>query len=199
MMKIKLLACFVLVLMQIRIVAYAAPALSWEGADKNNASWTKITISALDKNYHILNKAEDIQNFCPRYKNIGKKQRLHVWGELISQLAFYESTWNPSASLDRDGDDYEDRPSGLLQLNYNDAVRSRSCNFALDRQDRSVYNAKLNLQCGIQILSKQISRYGRIVLGSRAYWAVIKQDHKHDKSKMIQKNMKNNLKFCVKK
>ncbi len=40
----------------------------------------------------------DIGYFCPKYKNLNANQRLLVWGQLFSAVAYPESSWNPTTS-----------------------------------------------------------------------------------------------------
>jgi len=190
-------------------VAKAETKLSWESKNPKSSEWTKIALAQIEKHFDKLDKVEDMETFCPEYKKLDKGQRINVWGELISAMAFYESGWNPNAQFTETGlgnDEITGRvltSEGLLQLSYNDTKWSKSCQFdwELDKNNRgshptTILTPKNNLECGITILSKQINKHKKVVIKKGAYWAVIKEGHQNNKTEGIKKMMSTSLTFC---
>lgn len=75
---------------------------------------------------------------------------------------------------------------GLLQLSYQDA-KYHGCgfNWQLDKQmnvkslDKTIFDPKLNLECGMIILEKQVKTYGILVTERTPYyWAVLNKANK---------------------
>ena len=189
-------------------IGAATPILSWEEKNSKNSEWTAITLNAIEKNFDALDKAEDITDFCPEYRNLEKDQKIHAWGELISAITFYESSWNRYAYMEEVSlgiDPITALPyvsSGLMQLSYGNKRWAKWCEFhwETDRtaqpKDISIFKPKNNLECGIGILANQIQRRDRIVLSDGAYWAVIKKNNRHRKITNIEA-MVQKLPFCI--
>ena len=185
----------------------AEPVLSWETKDIKNREWTRITLAAVEKQFNKLDKAEDIEQFCPQYKTLDKEKKITVWGELISAMAFYESGWRTNVELTEIslGTDQVTgmvvTSQGLLQLSYGDTKWATWCEFDWEADKKNVDNptilrAKNNLECGIAILANQVSKHKLITLsGKHAYWSVLKKDSKWKKIDGISKMVKR-LSYC---
>jgi len=183
-------------------IATAESILSWEAKNPKNKEWTKITLAAVEKNFNKLDKAEDMEQFCPQYKNLEKDKKIVVWGELISAMAFYESGWRTNVELTEIslGTDSVTgmvvTSQGLLQLSYGDTQWATWCDFDWEADkknvdDPTILRAKNNLECGIGILANQVNKHKLITLsGKHAYWSVLKKDSKWKKIDSITKMVK---------
>lgn len=190
--------------------AWAETKLSWENKSPKNSEWTKFVLTEIESKYEKLEKAEDMETFCPQYKNLDKGQRIVLWGELIAAMAFYESGWNPNAQFTETGlgnDEITGKvltSEGLLQLSYNDIKWTRACQFDWEADKNNngsrpttILDPKNNLHCGITILSNQINKHKKIVLKKGAYWAVIKEGHHNNKVPGITKMIQARVKECL--
>jgi len=190
------------------LLALAQPQLSWEEQHPERSEWTAATLAAVQKHYKDLDSVSDMEQFCPNYHKLDRDQRVNVWGELFSLLAFYESGWNPHA-------DYTeitlgiDRvtgqrvvSSGLLQLSYGDKLWAKWCPFdwegdlTIKSFATSIHNPKNNLQCGIGIMARQIRKTGKITLDKGVYWAALRSGSERAKVGSIATKLQGALKFC---
>jgi hypothetical protein len=185
----------------------AEPLLSWETKNSKNIEWTKITLETAERYFSKLDKVEDMEQFCPQYKNLDKEKKILVWGELISAMAFYESGWRTNVELTEIslGTDSVTgmvvASQGLLQLSYGDTKWAKWCDFDWEAdkknpEDPTILRAKNNLECGIGILANQVNKHKQITLsGKHAYWSVLKKDSKWKKIDGIAKMVKK-LPYC---
>lgn len=159
--------------------------LSWEKYPENRP-WTIFVNNLISTEaISVFNTAQDIKEFCPKYFGLDMGDRVHVWAEMISAISYYESAWKPGTKFDEPKLGY---PSlGLMQLSYEDLPNHPYCKFEKGNPDKSILDPYLNLDCGIRILKTQISRKGKIVIRSGAYWSVIKEGHKNNKVPLIKK------------
>lgn len=182
--------------------------LFWEKDASYRKSWSRHLFLQIENNFDVLDKAKDIDFFCPNYNNLTVHQRINVWGQLFSAIAYFESTFIPTARYQEplsDLDPVTDLPivsEGLLQLGYSDNLYHK-CEFnwikdsSLDPTDqaKSIFNPYLNLGCGVKIMTDQIKKHGLIRINSGAYWAVIKVGHRNQKIKEI-KRIVNTYSMC---
>ena len=70
----------------------------------------------------------------------------------------------------------------------------------LDRNDpnKTIFNPKLNLECGVKILAQQIKRTKKIVLSKGVYWAVLKDPSvgKYSRVKEISTRVQKSIPDC---
>jgi len=190
------------------LLALAQPKLSWEANHPERSEWTLIALDAVEKSYKNLHSASDMGQFCPNYYKLDKDQRITVWGELFSLLAFYESGWNPHADYTETTlgiDRVTGIPvmsSGLLQLSYGDTTWAKWCAFDWESDkhiksfNTSIHNPKNNLQCGIGIMARQIRKYGKITLDKGVYWATLRAGSERAKVGDVAAKLQGALKFC---
>lgn len=184
--------------------------LSWESANPNNKNWSNYLFNLVnDQEFLKLDSAQDTDLFCPQYSRLSKLQKVNFWGALISGMTFYESSYKPTTRLVEEGlgnDAVTGRQvtsEGLLQLSYSDAKYHDFCrmDWTKDRKKRdsdptkTIFDPYINLECGLKILSKQISRHGKIVIDTGAYWSVIKSGHRNEKVSEIS-TLVQRLSFC---
>lgn len=178
-------------------LAMGSTKLSWEKKNPKNSAWTTITLNAIRKDFEKFDKAQDIKEFCNNYEYLEKGNKILAWGELISAISFYESSWNPEAFLEEPtlGIDAvtgkKVRSQGLMQISYGDTKWARWCNL----KNGGITNPKNNLECAIGILANQIDKHEHILLGRGAYWSVIKNGSRYNKIEGI-KSMVNSLEIC---
>lgn len=189
--------------------AYAEINLSWETKHPTNATWTKITVAAIEKHFQKLNLAEDTELFCPEYTFLKDETKKLFWSEFVSSMAFYESGWNPYSqlteiSLGKDSVTGKIVTSeGLLQLSYGDTKWAKWCNFNWEEDNKNnptvttILNPKNNLECGIGILANQIKKHHKIVIEKRAYWSILKINHKFQKIDQIRKMVTARIPECT--
>jgi hypothetical protein len=199
------------------------PALAWESKasqeEKNQSlkeptyqqRWTNYLYYLIDQEApNLIEGASDIANFCPRYKELERREKVSFWGALIAEMTRYESGFNTKARMAETGriDEIQGTQlysEGLLQLSYQDTKWMPKCQFNwnvdryLDAQDerKTIFNPYLNLQCGVYILNRQQRNKGGIVRGDGAYWAVLKSTYSRNKIKEITVTTKA-LSFCKK-
>lgn len=182
--------------------------LLWESKIPESRFWSQHLFSEIQENFDILDKASDMDYFCPNYALLQKSEKINVWGQLIASMAYFESGFKLSARYVEpmsEVDPVTKLPvvsEGLLQLGYSD-VLYHGCEFdwsndsKLSPEDinKTIFDPYLNLSCGIKILTKQIKKHGAICINRGAYWAVIKIGHRNVKIEKI-KNIITGYKMC---
>lgn len=151
----------------------------------------KYIIEQIEYNYPILKTAKDIQIFCNRKLN--DKQQINVLAEVISQMSYYESSWNPKTDYTESSmgiDKVTGKQvvsTGLLQLSYQDTqwYKDEAKRCGVDYKKSNLYDAKVNLCFGIGIMTKLVKNKSKIVLTS-PYWSVIRDPSTGKKTKLDQ-------------
>ncbi len=117
-------------------------------------------------------------------KNYNSSEK--YWVAVIKALAKAESCLNlveyyPEKGLGKDAvTGLGNVSEGLLQLSYQDS-KYHGCQFdwskdkALDKKSlsKTIFNPKLNIECGMIILNKQIEKRGVLETSTPFYWAVL--------------------------
>jgi hypothetical protein len=184
--------------------------LEWENNNPHRIKWTEHVYGLIEQNFESLELANDIDYFCPNYKNLAHKQKINIWGQLIASISFFESTFNPKARIispSKTLDPITNKSlvsEGLLQLGYIDII-NHNCKFNWEKDSKydeddshkTILNPYRNLSCGMTILTEQIIKHKSIVIKKGAYWAVIKKDHPNSKIEQIKK-MFNRYDICEK-
>lgn len=130
--------------------------------------WTDFTLDALDKYGQDLLKAEptDAIKYCPKFKSVDRKQ---FYLALISQLAKFESGFNPNETYTESFDDAKGSPvvsRGLLQISI-ESGKGYGCEIPMAV---SLQDPKTNLECGVKILNRWIPKDGVIQGGQSGAW-----------------------------
>jgi hypothetical protein len=187
---------------------------SWEKTP-SNASWTQFSYELMDEELiSHLDKAEDMQSFCPNFANLDREHQIYTWIELFSQVTYYESGWNPLSRMKENlGIDpvtgVNVYSEGLLQLSYQDmqkyprAINPQNCqidwqkdkNLSAKDPNKTILDPYINLECGMRIMADQIDQYGKIVISKDVYWSTLKKNGKYSVVPKIQKAIKK-LSFC---
>ena len=182
--------------------------LSWESTDTSRANWSKFVFETIEKlydTYFLL--CEDMTTLRADYNSLNRSQKINVWGELISAIAYYESGWNPTSRMVETAmhtdpiTGHQVASEGLLQLSYQDKPSYRDkveiqCKFNWDADKElftknpkdpniTILNPYYNIEFGIGILAYQIKTYKKIILTKNVYWSVIQEGGKYQKINKI--------------
>lgn len=188
-----------------------AMQISWGGRNES-AEWTAIVRGAVSRiGKHMLQGTKDMDAFCPNYKNLDRENRLNFWAFLFAQMAKYESSYEPAtryveSGLGKDAvTGRKNTSEGLLQVSYQDSKYHKGgCQFDWNRDRnlsakdhrKSIFNPRLNLTCGVQIMENQVRKYNRIVVNKgQGYWSILIKGHRNNKIAKI-KAQTNQLSIC---
>jgi len=163
--------------------------LSWEKNHPERAAWTDHVIAELILRMPLLTRASDITEFARNYPSLNEVQQLNVWGELISAVARFESSWNPCNRFKENFPKPDPITGelvvseGLLQLSYQDVTSHPKLDGLFDwekdkllgREDcsKTILDPFRNLTGGVIILSDQVQKYSKIILKS-PYWSTLR-------------------------
>ena len=187
----------------------SVPPISWEQKRGPIAKeWTKATVEGVTALFASFDKAEDSVLFCPKYKTLTKEQKITLWTEMFSAIAFFESSWDPINRMEESQTSFPDpdpvtgnpvTSEGLLQMSYQDTVNYAHwlgkgwCGFDWQKDRlrgandplKTILDAKINLSCGIKVMANQIERRGSVILSSGVYWAVLKRGGTYSRVEQI--------------
>ena len=171
--------------------------LSWEKFHSERASWSDYTIQIIEGLFDSsFLGCQDITRFRSDYTSLSRQQQINVWAELISAICKFESGWKLNSWMEENmGIDPVTgrlvRSEGLMQLSYQDQPNYRTlpCRFnwtadaGLSDEDlnKTIFNAEINLEFGINILARQIENRNKIALRDGVYWAVLKDGGKYSR------------------
>jgi hypothetical protein len=139
----------------------ALPVMQWDHHPEA-PEWTEATLAALQSDgAELLSEIPaDIGTWCPAYVAAAPEQRAMFWAGLLSTLARFESTWNPSA-VGGGGQWF-----GLVQISP-DTARAYGC--AAD-SGSELQDGSANLECAVQIAAENVTRDG-VVAADRGGFA----------------------------
>jgi hypothetical protein len=175
--------------------------LLWEATRKEGKKWTEYVFTLIHQQTpNLIQGAQDMDTFCPRYTFLTTDERVNLWGLLISAMVKYESGFEPTSRMQETTmgiDPVTHKPvysEGLLQLSYQDVRVHPYCdefNWTLDKYlnpkdpKKTILDPYKNLTCGIKILAHQLKSTNRITLSKGVYWSVIKLGGKYNRLKQI--------------
>lgn len=156
--------------------------LSWEKGHPERKAWSDQARLTAGVVLRSLEKAKDINRFCPKYFDHGVFDRVQFWGELVSTMAFFESAWNPKTVF-KEPAPLNNESIGLLQLSQSDAKNYASIAQCKPLAVRSnLMDPLINLDCGLRIMAQWIAKDGAITtpnnLGAARYWSVLREKRK---------------------
>jgi hypothetical protein len=158
------------------------PKLSWETTHPERQAWSKILLDNITSNFDVLNKAQDINRFCPKYGNaLTKDQKINVLGELFVALAFYESKWTPNETDQDQGDegDLETYSDGLFQVSGADWENYNLQKVLPHYLHKDLLTVEPNIKLAMALMSQQITKQGLICVSSNVYWATLSDKFYH--------------------
>ncbi len=132
------------------------PAMRWDHRPEAS-EWTSRSLLAISAHDDVLASKipADIATFCPGYAKASLANRRAFWSGLISAVAKYESSWNPSAS--GGGGRY----IGIMQI----SPKSASQHGCTARTASALKNGGANLECAVEMAALQVGNDG-VVAGS---------------------------------
>lgn len=136
----------------------------------------------------------DVVALCPGFFAATNSEKSAFWALFISSIARFESGFNPSDRFQENGSLNYIYSEGLLQLSYGDEKIYPNCK--LNKKEQNILDPKVNLQCGVGILSAQVKARKTLFPESYFYWSVLS-----DKKSKIQTDFLKSaaqLKFCTK-
>jgi hypothetical protein len=153
-------------------------------SEKNlDGSWTRMTEQAVAQSPLVKLVPADVQSFCPLYASLPQQQRSKFWVALFSAMAKPESNFKPQSFYQEKFKDAQGRrviSRGLLQISHESANQSR---YACDiKQPHSLHDPKVNLSCGVKIMSKWVQtdgvisqpRWSKDPKGGARYWSTLR-------------------------
>ncbi|MGY5797305.1 transglycosylase SLT domain-containing protein [Rheinheimera faecalis] len=153
-------------------------------SEKNlDGSWTRMTEQAVAKSPLVKLVPADVQSFCPLYASLPQQQRSKFWVALFSAMAKPESNFKPQSFYQEKFKDAQGRrviSRGLLQISHESANQPR---YACDiKQPHSLHDPKVNLSCGVKIMSKWVQtdgvisqqRWSKDPKGGARYWSTLR-------------------------
>lgn len=136
------------------VAALAPPASAAEGArfsaykgnkGRFNPSWTPAVLAAIKQQRPRLERASDIEKFCPGYRGASEDQKNNCWLRLTSGIMSWESGYKEGIVGD------SGRSCGLMQIQPMNCRREgMSC--------ASLRKAANNARCGVRMMGDLISR-----------------------------------------
>ena len=178
--------------------SYKPEPLAWESASHpERAAWSTGAFQIVAEHFADLDKAQDIQTFCPSYRSLTTDEKINLWADMFAGTAYYESSWNPaSASVDVGTSSNKDTWSvGLLQMSV---VDQANYGLPLGYKYADLQDPIKNLELGITIMALQVRKHGIVLIpsgGSGLYWATLHPGGKYDATSSIVK-MTERLSFC---
>lgn len=191
--------------------SYKMTPLAWESSSyPERKKWSQYLMKLLLEDWNgLLKGADDIKDFCPTYYTLSSNDRANVWAQLIVGMVKYESNYRLTSRMREPGmgtDPVTRKPvysEGLMQLSYQDQLGYKFCKFEWSKDKflsptdpkKTILNPYTNLHCGVGILWRQIARKAEITVGTRAYWSVLKTNHRSNDINSIIKLVKS-LPMC---
>lgn len=137
---------------------------------RGTESWSQSALETIRARISQLERARDVDEFCPDYQRASNTQREACWLRLVSAVSKFESSFNPR-------DTYRERTGqlsiGLLSLSRGECPEARS--------ESALKHAENNLRCGIRIMAELIAKDGVIEnsahRGASDYWSVLRRSY----------------------
>lgn len=127
------------------------PATRWDHRP-DAAEWTRRSLAAVaSKDAALASQVpDDIQSWCPNYEANSLAERRAFWVGLLSAVAKYESSWNPTAS--GGGGSY----IGVMQISPKTA-RHYDCTAT---SAKALKDGAANLECAVEMVAQNVARDG---------------------------------------
>jgi len=138
--------------------------MPWDGKNEAASDWSRYTQSAIRDfggNFGE-NGTRDMVAYCPNYNNLNFLGREMFWISLVSAMSGMESNFTPNSSK-TEGSSVR---RGLLLIDI-ELAKAHGCQV---NRSEDLFNAKTNLECGVQIFSNIIGADGFIARQQGANW-----------------------------
>jgi hypothetical protein len=153
-------------------------------------AWDKIVELALPPDLLSAGVDRDVRPYCPRFDTMAEADKRAFWAYFFQALAGAEGGLKPTSEVRHAQSAMEVRDSvtgaqvrteGLLQLAYEDAKRY-GCDFDWDADRRlksndparTILRPKNNLECGIDILHRELIEQRKPLLSRDEYWSTLR-------------------------
>ncbi len=178
--------------------AFKPEPLVWESSSHpERADWSRGLQQIIAGKIAILDTAQDISLFCPRYKSLNQDQKINLWSDVFAAMALYESDFDP-LQYSVDVGSQNDRNTwsvGLLQLSV---IDQENYSLPMGYTFANLQEPLKNLNLGVAIMAAQIKKYSRVLIGAGSpglYWATLHPGGRYDASASIETKTKM-LSFC---
>lgn len=146
-----------------------APA--WGHAPERRA-WANAVLGVVRSRMGELDRARDVEIFCPGYRASGPAHRQNCWLLLVAAITKFESGFKPATSFREPDGKYS---VGLLALSPGECPNAPTMN--------SLMAAVPNLMCGVGKLASLVGRHGYIdgpanARGASRYWSTLRAPYK---------------------
>ncbi len=166
---------------------------AWSSTNQDG-SWTRAAEQAVANSVLPRQVPADVHYFCPTYPTLSVQQRRKFWVGLLSAMAKPESNFQPHRYYTEKFADAKGRrvvSRGLLQISIESANQPRyDCDIPTATL---LHDPKVNLACGVKILSKWVKTDGVIAkakkpkpsnqlkpyVGGSRYWSTLREKHGH--------------------
>lgn len=139
------------------------------GRSQEKDKWTRAVLSVVRANKKALDRAKDVETFCPGYRASSAKSQEMCWAIIISAISKKESEFNPATSFREPNGEYS---VGLL------AMSGHQCRNA--PTIKALKNATENLKCGTGHMVKMIN-LGKCISckpGGGSNWSVLRKPYR---------------------
>lgn len=157
----------------------------------------------------ILDTEPSRMNFCPKWKDLSKEDRVVEFSKYLRGIVIFESSFKINSRMVETtmGIDpitgVQVASEGLFQLSYQDGKNYKDCNgfdfskdkgLALNDMKRTIFKPELQFKCAISIMDRIMKNrvtenaVGKGSYGLGRYWHVVRSDSKAAsiKNKMIE-------------
>jgi hypothetical protein len=144
---------------------------AWGGAPARR-SWANAVLGVVRARIRDLEKARDVETFCPGYRSASAAQKHNCWLLVVAAISKFESNFVPSSSFREPDGNYS---VGMM------AMSPGECPNAPKLNDLKV--AVPNLICGTNRMAMLIARDGYIDgpdprRGAARYWSTLRKPYK---------------------
>ncbi len=150
-----------------------------------NPEWDNFVEQAVPAEMLSSQVPHDVRKFCPNFYRMSDTDKRVFWAYFFQALAGAEAGLNPTTNVRHPQmakvDKVTGQPvhsEGLLQLTFEDQ-KNYGCDFDWDADrklpkndpNRTILQAKNNLECGVKILDTQIIQHHRSLITKDSYWS----------------------------
>lgn len=150
--------------------------LSWK-----QPGWDKTLLAGITEHKALFDKASDITEICPNYKNISTELQTLAAAEFSVALAYFESGFRPGLNS-VDVGSKEDKGSwsvGLYQMSANDRS-ARKFNMTFEK----LKDPHANIKVYLEQMKTQLERSNKVFLNNTdtgRYWATLLRGNRYEK------------------
>lgn len=142
------------------------------GSSPERRAWNAAVISVVQRRMPELDRARDVDTFCPGYRQASASQRQSCWVHVVAAISKFESNFHPADSFREPDGNYS---VGLLALSPGECPNAPTLN--------SLKAPLPNLVCGTNKMASLIGKHGYIDgpadgRGASRYWSTLRAPYK---------------------